>query len=240
MLTVGAAQLAFPAGVAPGFDPTHIAGAGVRFSGIALAGNFINLLNGARGAITGSPTGAIDGVIGPATNYPTAGSTAQSTFSGNAATNDTSSTIAAIVRFPATGATFQGIFANGSNAAGINLGLKTPGALVQLTMFGVVARDSAIVISPNIPYFIAASQNGSTIINYVAARLDNGVVVTSTSASGTPTAPNGTFVIGNGPAGSTPASGNIAAVMYSNKYTSMQQLLAWAADPWSFWYPRGA
>jgi hypothetical protein len=29
----------------------------------------------------------------------------------------------------------------------------------------------------------------------------------------------------------------MAAAMYSTVFPSMATLLAWAADPWSFWYP---
>lgn len=32
-------------------------------------------------------------------------------------------------------------------------------------------------------------------------------------------------------------NGHIAAGMYSSKYVSQPEMLAWAADPWAFWYP---
>jgi hypothetical protein len=38
--------------------------------------------------------------------------------------------------------------------------------------------------------------------------------------------------------GANPLVGAVAAVCYTNKFMSLQQLSMWAADPWSFWYPQ--
>src|SRR6202035_4103802 len=51
---------------------------------------------------------------------------------------------------------------------------------------------------------------------------------------------NGIFVVGNGPAltiASATSLATVSAIMYSSALLAPTQLLAWASDPWSFWYP---
>ncbi len=55
--------LAFP-GRAPGFDPIHPAASSAVISAISSGGNFVNLINGNSGTLTGTPTASIDGTIG--------------------------------------------------------------------------------------------------------------------------------------------------------------------------------
>jgi hypothetical protein len=38
--------------------------------------------------------------------------------------------------------------------------------------------------------------------------------------------------------GSRPLNGYVGSTMYSNIFLSLAQCQQWAADPWSFWYPK--
>ena len=90
----------------------------------------------------------------------------------------------------------------------------------------------------NVPYFAAVSANASTA-NYLLLRLDNGTLLTGTSGGAASTAPNGTFVVGNDFSAGDGSTAFQTAAMASGVFLSMPALVAWAADPWSFWYPPG-
>src|SRR5208282_3326651 len=90
--------LGFPGGN-PGVNSGHIAlGPQPRFSGVAIPGsaNFANLGVGGPGTntITGTPTSAMNGGLGPVWLSGTAGTIR---FSGRSASTDASITIAAMV-----------------------------------------------------------------------------------------------------------------------------------------------
>ena len=75
---------------------------------------------------------------------------------------------------------------------------------------------------------------------FVARRLDTGQIFSSNTTGFTTTAPNGTYCFaGSGATGSGGHIGGaaIAAGMISFQALSLHQLLAWADDPWAFWYP---
>lgn len=227
---------AFP-GTKAGVDPSY----GLVFSAVPAGANCTSLLQGAKiGSVTGGAniSASAHGAIGSAVTLPpqATNNLSRLTFSGNVSTNFGSSTIAAIIVFNGITAT-QAIFANDSVGAGVSLNITGAGTL-QWTMFGVVARSSSITLVANVPYFLVASHNGTTGIDYLAMRLDNGVIVTSTSAGGTPNAPNGTYVVGNSSGSGNPANGQIAAVAFSGAYNPPAVLRKWCADPWGLWYPR--
>lgn len=231
--------LAYPAGATPGFDPNHPAAGGiVRYSGVASGGSFINLLTGASATPTNSPNSDMVGSLGPCTGFNTA-SSGQSCNVSATNVNDTSATLA-IIWFGTVAAVSQYLFTNATTTGttGIALNIGSTGALRYLFVGGVAVTSSQILLS-NVPYLLIGSNNGSTSTNIVVARLDNGQVFSQAIASaGTPTAPTGGYTIGNaGISGASPARGDIAAVMYSNKYNSLKTLLQLASDPWSFWYP---
>lgn len=237
----------FPGGN-PGFDPTHIAlaglGAGVGkkklFSGVSIGGNFINLLDGSKGNIAGSPTANIVGTLGPATNCPT----------GNDGINFTGQSTAA-----ATSITFAGIFVNTASNAGAfsnslvatvtnfnSVSLSSAGSalVMQINNTGV---SSGFIPALNVPYFFICSNRSGTggIVNFLLMNLQTGQIQTSSSAAtAAAAASGGSFFIGyNATATVTDAlKGSIAAAAYIPKYTSLQQMRQWAQDPWAFWYPR--
>ena len=228
--------LVFP-GSRPGFDPSHPAAYRPLFSTTAGRGNFTNIFTGGKGTITngtGAPAAVMDGRIGPAINFPTSGGTGFITFPAIGGTI-TKATFAAIVVPTAVGSN-QVFFDSSSTNNGLSIGLNTSSQFA-LTLDGVSAVASAKALVVGVPYFVAASFNGTTT-NLCLARLDTGQIYTSSGAqTGSPVS-TGLLVIGNGQGNAREAISNIAAVMYSFSYLSLPQLRAWSADPWSFWYPR--
>ena len=235
MKLVGRNPLAFPDGFSPGIDYTHPAAKGIRFfSGIALTGNFISLTGGgAPGTIAGAPTSGLDGAIGPNTAF--AASTANIQFSGFFTINDPSQTIACIFIMTSVAAGQKTMF---SNTSTINTGYRL--FVNGVTLEGGAGTTTMVFsqnLSANTPYFAAMSlRSGNS--NAVITNLQTGVVRTSNIATAyTSVTPSGAVIVGNAP---TAAASNfkIAAVMTSPAYLSAAQLLAWANDPWSFWYPQ--
>lgn len=232
-------SLAYPCSGA-GFDPTHLAARSCQFSAIASGGNFVNVLTGRIGTIvngTGAPVFACKGRIGPAVNLPTTAGTGYITMAGDAAT-PIAVTMGAIVQMNVSQqATAQTIF-NSSDTVATGCQIRaslTTGALAAVA--GALVT-SGIVLTAGIPYFVAASIVAN-IFNFVVCRLDTGQVFTATSATApTFSAPDGTFVIGNGASHAAETNACIAAVMFARNFLTLPQLVAWAGDPWAFWYPR--
>lgn len=229
----------FPGG-SPGFDPNHPASrglsAGKGLSVIAVNGNIVNLLNAKIGAITGSPTKTIKSVIGPATNFPNS-ATVQTQFSGfSTAALPAGITQAGIVIFDSvTSNTFATIIDSAPTGTLNLLGMTSSNVVGQYSQGQI---DTTFVPIVGVPYFIAASlKNSSLVCTFVITNLLTGKVftqaVTCPIAATTPTA---TCVIGGSQA-AYPLFGSLAAAMYSRTVLSPAELLAWANDPWSFWYP---
>lgn len=197
----------------------------------------INVITGAVGTVTGTPNNRIDKTIGP-------------TFS-ELALNDVVSlpfpTGTILKTTPITGAyiCFSGGTGNGTwGAMGNNTGggfsfgwtnSTTPAfgfyGPAGTTDIGTVAR----VI--NTPYFFACSSKDN-VTDQVVVNLATGQVFVSTAAGRTLDTNNttGTFLMGKLV---TAGSGNgIAAAMFTTgDRLSITQLLQWAENPWSFWYP---
>lgn len=220
--------LAFPAGRKPGFDPTHPAAAGCRFSGIATANGFISLLNAAIGVQTGASTFSIDGALGPSVTTATS-SYLTVTLPGTFAAA-TQGTMAAIYR--PTSSTDSWAF---NSVGGLN-GVGYSSTAFQV-LIGNGSTTGSIVAVSGAPYFVVASWINASTLLFVVTNLSNGEIATQTT---TTTRTNGSadtgITIGNRTSGSRNVSG-LAAVAYTNVFLSLTQLLAWAADPWSFWYP---
>ena len=228
--------LAYPAGVAPGFDPTHVAGKSVEFSAISVGGNFINLFSGIPGTITGSPTPKIDGKIGVSTTLAGEGSTNQIGFINPDLAAYSGVTYAAILILSSIGTSAQGVVANG-NGTSSSIRFASTTGIFTFVLGGVAATASILAANANVPYFVAASWDGS-IIKYLLADLSKGLVLTDTKVfSHAGVGPAGGFIVGNSSAQTQGLGGSIATAMYGPGVLSMSQLLQWAADPWSFWYP---
>lgn len=237
--------LGFPGGILPGFDASHPASQGISsghgFSGIANTG-FISLPSGKAGTKNGTPTAATR-LIGP-TQLINSG-TLSYTFTGQSTANDTSFTIGTIVEYTAVGSNSFSFTSSGSASTGIEFGLVTT-TVLGFTFPGggnQVTWTLPITLANSVPYFMAmsASKSGSNFLwTGVLVNLATGQTFSSsgTTASTGPVAPNGTYMVGNSPAGFTSNHGYEAAVMFSPAALSVQQLLQWAQDPWAFWIPR--
>jgi hypothetical protein len=139
--------LAFPCGIAPGFDPTQLAARSARFSGVASAGGFINLLNGSPGTRNGTPAAAIKG-FGPATNFSSGTDNVTFPFPN---TNFTSATQAAILSFNTVGATNQVVMSTDAAGAAGYLILVNSGVGLFAFMGGNISPTFTPVV--NAPYF---------------------------------------------------------------------------------------
>lgn len=231
--------LAFPAGRSPGFDASHPASNGLLrkrgFSAVPIGANFVNVIDGSP--FTASNTTAAIRAAGPCVKFSSA--TSACTQTGYSAS--TTLTLAAVVEFSSLGSVYQGIVGSSTNASTNSPILYLQGASGgPLDLYSSGDQSSTIkATSTNTPFFIAVSAKSSTKYNYILVNLTNGSIVTNsiTPSAGFLTA-NGTVVIGNGNTTSQPALGYIYASMYSYAFLSIPQLLAWAQDPWSFWYPR--
>lgn len=230
--------LAFPAGRAPGFDPTHVASRSCSpnfgFSGIASGGGFVDLLTGRAGTQAGAPAGVCFGGTGPAITFT--GVTDAITFTGKNVGAFSSGTIAGIVQFNSIGANYQSVFE--LNSAGANLGLLAlRGVNHVLTIFTVADAPSTILPLAGVPYFLAASLLGGSMINYIVRNLATGALITQVVATGLSFAgtTGGVYKVGNNAAQQT--LGGVAAAMFNRTFMSMAELIQWSADPWSFWYP---
>jgi hypothetical protein len=224
--------LAYPAGRAPGFDPTHPASQKCRLSAIPSSANCVSLLNGFRGTLLNVPTAGIRGLIGPVF-IPS--NTALTTFS-IPTTVDTQITLAAIVQVASVGST-QNVLVGSHTSSAYRLVFGTGGNLV-LSVNGTFITATGPTLAAGF-YFVAVSYiSGIGPANFVWTNLATGQVTTSVVAGTTATtASDGNCTVGAyWVAGQ--GSGPVAAASYSATYLSLPKLLAWAVDPWSFWYPR--
>lgn len=228
--------LAYPCGMTPGFDPTHIAASGISAKGhvgVSSGGGWLNVLTGIPGTINTAAPSVIDGVTGP--SYVGANDTSGFTFPGSATAENTF-TLAALVRptsFPATGTIF---FSSATTNTGNGLVINNT-SIVRI-LAGVTNILNGPTLSANSPYFIAGSRLAGSTVNLLVLNLNTGVLLTSTGTNATNSAASdGTYVVGKSPAFNA-QSGRNAAVMYNPAlFLSMSELRAWAADPWAFWYP---
>ena len=227
--------LSKPSGVSPGIDFSHPAAGGnaLAFSAVY---DGINLLNPVRGTFnTGSNTYPVDSLIGKSIKN-TAGA-AGVTYSGQSTTNNNLITFAAIVRAHNSGGSTGFIGNCSSGTGGVCFGIDSSPKLI-LGGNGSF-KESSFTYTSDVPYFIAASLSTTAAV-FVARRLDTGQILSSSTSGFTTIAPNGTYSFaGNGSNGFAGHIGaaSIAAGMMSFQFTPLHQLLAWADDPWAFWYP---
>ena len=232
--------LAYPAGVAPGFDPTHVAaGRGpngaFNFSCVSSGGSQINLLSGKPGTATGSNAG-VDARIGAVTKYTGATNVTTFPYTTTSLGSTIPITFGCIGSFTAltTGANTAVYLSTVTNTG---IGILNAGSVFYMA-WGGANVSTTIAAGANVPYFFAASSMGGLTINYVVLRFDTGQVYTFQSgATGPGSAGDGNLYIGNR-GGIRVWQGGISAAMAQPVYLSMPQLLQWASDPWSFWYPR--
>lgn len=226
-------RLGYPAGYRMGFDPSHPLSQNCVFSGVALAGGFVSLLSGAKGAEGGSPTNGIGGLIGPYSAYT---ANANHTFSLGVSAIGSNFTAAAILQCPATTGSPQYAF---NNAAAGNTGF---GFNLTFSGFGLVSGNgSQTAVLPLVVgryYCVIASINAS-VMNIAAVDLLSGQTYNGTSATvgGTPTG-DGTLYLGNRGLNSRQLNGPLSSLVISNVFLSLPQMLQLLQNPWAPWYPQ--
>ncbi len=221
--------LAFPAGRAPGFDPTHPAAKGCILCMVAFGASYLNTANGK--VATGGFTSKIDS-IGPAIVNSGSSNTA---ISGPVA--PTSVVVAGIFRLGAT-LNSPGYLLCSSGTTGNNIGLATRSGEWQFQINGTLGPS---LTSPlpviNTPYFVVFS-NYNSVLNYVIVNLATGQTWSGSVTSEAMSANADTTVYLNSNSLNKPLGGPCAALaLCYNNPLSLSQLLAWAARPWDFWYP---
>ena len=235
MINLGAKRLDYPARP-PQLNLAHPAASGMRLACVA----------GPGGAMRDLWTGAIKGAVGGAgfANYEV------NTLGPTVWPNGLSSS--SVIQFPAfsTGEslnehTLAIIFQPRSFGAGLgtvvspasNLSLDTLAPNNISYANGVTLWS--LLCTPGHDYFVAASAS------FFHTPTTNSVVVDLTTGQTTLLPANASSVITSAAnydvlaaSGSSVAAGTgrVAAAMLSTARLSPAQLLAWAADPWSFWY----
>lgn len=230
--------LAFPGGN-PGIDISHPAAATLRFACVATASNFLRIAPTiTTPTLTATaPTFRIDGGLGPVGVFTGAQNTNAVAFAGNPTATDSVATIAAIFRFATNSGTACPIATSNTTAAyAINIS-TTPN--IQSICPGT-GGGTFTTLTPTAgePYFVAISAiTGNEIA--VMKNLRTGQIFTGSATGGwSAAAQNGTVNIGCMSAYGQSFWGSIAAASWSNTFMPLSQLVQWANDPWSLWYPR--
>jgi hypothetical protein len=232
--------LVFPA-TAPGINWAHPAAQGfIRYSGVALNGDFISLMNGSAGTVTASPTALINSALGPAVKF--SGTTDAVTVPVSTAT-DTTLTIGCI--FVANTSNSAGVLFTTDSQRGTNTIRLTLNSLgIEVNTNSAVDFPTGVSVTIGVPYFLAVTLINdivSSMPRFVLKRLDTGQVITFpvSSPSAIIMAPSaGIASIGTGVRSNLVSGASIAAVCWTTALLSTPQLLQWSNDPWSFWYPQ--
>ena len=237
--------LAWPAQRRARLNPDHVALTAGLVPKLAVVGTAVNSVQDITTGLF-SNSGSVStytGQTGPVLRSVYPSPTSLVTFSGRDATAYTSVTAAAI--FTNNGIVngrYYALFMSGSNY-GWQFLLKGTGsntAEFQWGWNGHTATGSGLYISPGVPYLLLVSQNGAVGLSFLIKNLVTGAVQTATtSAATTGSSSNGTYVVGGDNIGDY-AGGDIAALAYLQGALSTAEMQAWAADPWSFWYPPSA
>jgi hypothetical protein len=231
--------LIYPQGMAPGLNLAHPAARGISgahgLCAVATNNGFISLANGAQGTVSLGTFGSfIQSPIGPAFNWSAQANNQNVVFPGTLI-NDLSATLAII-----------GTDVAGTGAyMGTDFSTETGGwRLDDTTLTAPFAGSVSSGLTPplSVPILYVASINAAQgLVRFMTVNLLTGALVTATVSSGglTPIVPgSATLWIGGCPAQSTNSiQGSVSAAMFSPTPLSMAQMLAWGADPWSFWYP---
>lgn len=224
--------LAYPAGATPGIDLSHPAANKLVVSALAQGRSFVNLASGVPLTVSGIGASSVtDGAIGRATYF--SGVQTCSIAGPNTVTQN--KTFAAILRPIAPGAGYAGIVNIYDGSGDEGLYLHNNGVVCYASS----DNNPAMFLANNVPYFIAVSCSGSNFY-YVVRNLNTGAVQTATITGSGPFVRPDSFIYVGEDGVNNASQSYVAAAAYSNSALSLPQLLQWAADPWSFWYPRRA
>lgn len=246
-------RLAYPCGVAPGFNPAHPAAAGMRplwgsFSAVPYGGTFVDLLSGTVAAQTGTvPPAASLTQAGPGVVFTNATGTpvqACSFTNNNASTAGTALTLAGIVLpkgNPPNGS--LGVNVSWLGACVLCLNNNTPSTTIEFLQVNISAINSTMTPfswTSGHPQFVVFSyRNSDGLCNFVWSDLVTGAVQAEAHTGGTTGMSDSRASAGVGlhKTNQNNVYGSVLAAMGSPSFLPLSVLQAWAADPWSFWYP---
>ena len=223
------------------FDPGRLPYTGLTgnkgYSAIAAGPNgstqYINLVTGKQGTGFTTAPGFIDGALGPAAIWANAvGNISFPTgFSSNIFT------AAAICRPTNLGVT--NVFVSSDQVGDHGVDFRLSAGVVGATLQAVIVISSGITVTVNQPYFLATSR-GPAKTHFVVVNLKTGQLSQATISDSNValTGAGANSSIGGLSGHSVGFTGYIGAAMISPVFITLPQLLAWATDPWSFWYPR--
>src|SRR5208337_3280028 len=123
---------------------------------------------------------------------------------------------------------------NTGDSTGWDVGSTNAGVLTVTESGGT--RSSPITLVANAPYLLIVSMVYLTA-NFLALRLDTGVITTGTANVTAPTGTLGGCIIGANPAAANSCYFNFAAAALSYTGFSIPMLLSLANDPWGTWRP---
>jgi hypothetical protein len=223
--------LAWPAGRAPGFDPAHPAANGSYILSFVPSGKaLLNVMSGQ--AVASVTSQGIDGILGPVvtgstTNTPIAAPASPAAF-----------TAGGFVRAPATLGNPGYVFTTQGTTAN-NLGICARGGEWQINIgAGTSYYFGSLAIAVNTAYFFAFSDFKSSA-NWIIVNLQTGQAWSGTTSTTALLSQSDTGIDFCTNTLGRPWGGPIGPLMLGwNVALSLGALLAWAADPWAFWYPR--
>ena len=223
----------------PGFDPSHPAAQNPRLSLVAAQANFLNIGGLGGQPATANISAAVPKSIGPIVDFGNAGGSQKVTVANLSTATDVAFTAAAIIVVRTIIAAAQQLLTNSNTGtAPFAFRITASTGTLNLNVNGTNSVFASPALIVGVPYLVAASRTSNNI-NFLISRLDTGQVYTGAVANaGTSAGGNGTYCIGNGVAGGVSCFSYMAAAMASATYLSIPKLLAWGADPWSYWYPR--
>ena len=221
--------LLVPTGQPVGINWAHPAVQNLRFAGVSMGVNFLNLGQRKFGTIAGAPTAVLDPDLGSTTNFT--GATSNITFPGAfPSIVESTTTMAFSAKF--SGLNTSDLLQSSTIVAGWDLHF-TGGANFTLTSEGVADHQSGLFnISNAVPYFMVASASAAeNVINFLVLNRSNGSFVTASTTSSTPVLGNGTVKLGPDAVG---VGASVSTAMISGAFLTMPQLIAWAKVPESF------
>ena len=233
--------LSWPAGRMAGINTRHpaIDKAPLLFSSVWSGTGHIDLTNWQAGTIYGTIfqlQPKIDNILGPVGEGTT--TTGATGFYGSSALYS-SSTIAILFYPLSASGVPAGLAATSGSSGGV--GLLTHNSTLQWASGGTHNDLTGITLTAHAPYLVIASQLGTTSVTALVKNLATGQVQIGTYSGPTAaTAGDGNILIGYSPGQSINSNAGIAAVAILGGALSTAEMQAWAADPWSFWYPPSA
>lgn len=234
-------KLSYPVGTAPGINYAHPSAQNVLFSALPCSGNFIDYANGARrGTIVGAPASIPFGAAGPGISF--LGGTDAITFSfpNTAFSVGTTAAIFEVSALNGAGAAAN-LIGGDTSSGNIGFGIDYFSTGFSARIGGTFINMNPVTsfLALNVPHFVVISARPSAIPTGVAVNLQTGQtwILTGNGANAATFTGTGIMRLGNRDDTNRQLNGTLYAFMRSNVFTSPADMLKWAEDPWSFWYP---